>query len=220
MITTPMDPERARWIGSGIPPRLRGITLNDVEEMGAQPRALKAARLYVDGYRAQQSRNWRGFPTNPNVYGLGLLFAGPPGTGKTTMASAVMCELRRRWGVTVYQTRFADHVDRKISLLKADSGTDPEKLSRWTYAIDRVEGADVVLLDDIGHEHSTQSGYAEDTLDQLLRLRYDLGRPTLLTTNLPGEDWARRYSKPLRSFMDQCTRREIFVGESLRKADA
>ncbi|MGW3860282.1 ATP-binding protein [Streptomyces sp. NPDC005047] len=220
MITTPMDPERARWIGTGIPPRLRGITLDDIEEMGpAQPQALSKARSFAEGYRAQQSKTWRGIPVNPNIFGRGLLFAGPPGTGKTTLAAATLCELRRRWGITVYSTRFSDHVDRKIKILKADSNTDPEQLSRWTYAVERTEWSDVVLLDDVGHEHTTNSRYAEDVLDQLLRARFDEGRPSLLTTNLSGTDWAQRYSKPLRSFLDQCTRREIFVGESLRKAD-
>ncbi|MEV5265206.1 ATP-binding protein [Streptomyces werraensis] len=221
MITTPMDPERARWVGTGIPPRLRGITLNDLAATGeADAKALAMSRSFVEQYRSQQDKNWRGIPTNPNLYGRGLMFAGPPGTGKTTMAAAVLCELRRRYGVSVYQSRFGDHVERKIKAMKAGADTDPEQLSRWTYAIERTEWADVVLLDDVGHEHITDSKYAEDVLDQLLRQRYDEGRPTLLTTNLSGTDWAQRYSRALRSFMDQCTRRSIFVGESLRRADA
>lgn len=221
MITTPMDPERARWVGTGIPPRLRGITLNDVEKMGdAQRQALNNCRSFAEGYRAQQDKNWRGFPTNPDVYGQGLLFAGPPNTGKTTMACAVLCELRRRWGVSVYYTRFPAHVDRKISLLKAGADANPEELSRWTYSVERAEWADVVLLDDVGQEHTTNSGYAEDTLAEMLRQRYDEGRCTLLTTNLGGSEWAQRYSKPLRSFMDRCTRRQIFVGDVTRRAEA
>ena len=220
MITRPMDPERARWVGTGIPPRLRGITLNDVEEMGpGNPQALKNARAYVDQFRGQQDKNWRGLPTNPNIFGMGLMFAGPPNTGKTTIAAAVLCELRRRWGVSVYYTRFPAHIERKIALLKADGSANPEELSRWTYAVERAEWADVVLLDDTGQEHTTNSGYAEDTLAELLRQRYDEGRPTLITTNLGGTEWAQRYSKPLRSFMDRCTRREIFVGEVARRAE-
>ncbi|MEU0213723.1 AAA family ATPase [Streptomyces sp. NPDC006265] len=220
MITRPMDPERARWVGTGIPPRLRGLTLNDVEEMGpSHPETLAKARAYVEQFRGQQDKNWKGLPTNPNIFGQGLMFAGPPNTGKTTLAAAVLCELRRRWNVSVYYTRFPAHMDRKITLLKAGGDANPEEVSRLTYSVERVEWADVVLLDDVGQEHTTSTGYAEDTLSELLRQRHDEGLPTLITTNLGGSEWAQRYSKPLRSFMDRCTRRQIFVGEVTRRAE-
>lgn len=222
MITQLMDPERARWVGTGIPPRLRGITLNDVEEMGGATHgeALVNARAYVAQFRGQQEKNWRRLPSSPDIYGQGLMFAGPPNTGKTTLAAAVLCELRRRYGISVYYTRFPAHIERKIALLKAGPDSNAEEVSRWTYSVERAEWADVVLFDDVGHEHTTGSGYAEDTLAELLRQRYDEGRPSLLTTNLSGGEWAQRYSKPLRSFMDRCTRRQVFVGEVTRRAEA
>ncbi|MGW3272802.1 AAA family ATPase, partial [Streptomyces kronopolitis] len=134
MITTRMDPEKARWVGTGIPPRLRGITLKDVEELGGQADAIRKARHFIEGYRAQQSKNRRGLPTNPHVYGRGLLFAGQPGTGKTTLAAAILCELRRRWGVTVYASRYSEHIERERRIVRADQNVDPEELSRWQYA--------------------------------------------------------------------------------------
>lgn len=216
-LTTDMDPDVARWIGTGIPPSMRGLSFEDVEKLGSQAEALKKARFYVDGYRQQQAENWRGDPKQRFTYGRGLFFGGAPGTGKTTLAIATACELRRRWGVSVYFARYSDHIQRERQINLASYDTDPEQLSRWTYSVDRVYDAQVVVLDDIGHEHSTASRFAEDTLERIVRGRYSNGQPTILTTNLTGEGMQERYSKALRSFLDQATRRTIFTGETLRK---
>jgi DNA replication protein DnaC len=195
------------------------MTLGDIEDLGGQSDTVTKARHYVGGYGAQQSRNRRGLPVNPADFGRGLLLAGPPGTGKTTLAAAILCELRRRYGISVYASRYAEHIERERKLMRADQNTDLEEISRWQYAVERVQWADAILLDDVGHEHRTDSKFAEDTLERLLRQRYDEGRPSFITTNLTGGDWAATYSKPLRSFMDQCTRRFIFSGESFRRGE-
>lgn len=214
-LTTRMDPDKARWVGSGIPPNLRGLNFNDVEELGAQRDALKKARFYIEGLRAQQSKNWRGDVRSRFVFGRGLLFAGAPGTGKTTLAAAVLTEARIRWGFGVYMTRYPEYINKRREYVSGQI-TEPEAQSAAHWMLDRTQHSQLLVLDDVGHEHSSLSKFAEDTLESVLRTRYSDGNPTIITTNLTAEEWEARYTKPLRSFMDQATRRTIFLGESLR----
>jgi DNA replication protein DnaC len=61
-------------------------------------------------------------------------------------------------------------------------------------------GAYLVILDDVGKEHRTASGWAAQEFELLLRERYDSGLPTIITTNLSFDKWDAEYSQNLRSF--------------------
>lgn len=53
---------------------------------------------------------------------------------------------------------------------------------------------DLVLLDRFGVERKTMTEFAIDALNELLRKRYENGRPTIVVTALRnGRDWARVY---------------------------
>lgn len=56
------------------------------------------------------------------------------------------------------------------------------------------------ILDDLGKEYRTASGWAENTFDALLRSRFNAGLPTIVTTNVAMKDWGTVYGEPMGSF--------------------
>lgn len=206
-----------QWIGTGLPRRLHGVVLDDLISSGAAPEPLRAVAAWYAGLAEQQSVNGALLPNHPERYGQGLLLTGMPGTGKTTTAAGVACEVRRD-GKSVFFTRWADHVQiaRDVVSRFSSDGADPLETQRSLHALNRVNNAFVVVLDAVGEERVTDTGFGTELLDNTLRGRYDAGKPTIVTSNLTSEQWTNRYSGPMRSFLTQACRIVVFDGPSLR----
>ena len=120
-----------------------------------------------------------------NEQGIGLVFAGPPGPGKTTLAVIVLKYLARaNW--TCYMTslgEIVEHMKRGFS----DKSEDSNEL------LDRAKKAHFLLIDDIGKEHAGPTGFSATTFDNLIRHRTQHRLPTLLTTNLTEREIRNRY---------------------------
>jgi DNA replication protein DnaC len=130
----------------------------------AYDRALAYCRRFADGPARAE--------------GLGLLFWGPAGTGKTHLAVAILAELAANNGARGRLCTFAALLD------EIARSYDKASLTSESGVLRSVLEADVLVLDDLGARKMTD--WAADTLFTIVNGRYMARRPTLVTT--PFED--------------------------------
>jgi len=158
------DPDRDPLHGIGVPGRLRHCTLgNFVPRAPALAAAYSRALSYCERFRSGLSEG-----------GLGLLFWGPQGTGKTHLAVAVLAELVSNAGARGRFCEFGQVLD---DIARHHDRTAPATVSG---GLDALVAADVLVLDDLASRRMTD--WAADTLFTLVNGRYLARRPTVITT--------------------------------------
>ena len=61
----------------------------------------------------------------------------------------------------------------------------------------------VLIIDDLGKEHTTLSGWQSSVFHDILRTRFHHGLPTIVTTNIRLENWASEYGDATESFANE-----------------
>ena len=149
--------------------------------------------------------------------GLGLMLYGLPGRGKTTMGNVILQEILRSAkpellgmepGKTVsrpcYFITYNGLLELKGSIMDDHDGDD-ELLYNGILgeAYDDAYNVRVLVLDDVGKEHASASGWQKNMLHHVLRTRFNNGLPTIVTTNIKIDDWEAHYGSATQSFVNE-----------------
>lgn len=145
------------------------------------------------------------------LVGSGLALLGRPGVGKTTLASVIGQTLIRLGSNEMWDSPRGESLDRPVyftsyptlleTLKQAMSGESGAlALRNAMFVVDRGSAIRLLIIDDLGKEHRTESGWAEKVFEHLLRERFEQGYPTLVTSNTPWESWGGVYGLSLASF--------------------
>ncbi len=115
--------------------------------------------------------------------GVGLLFTGSVGTGKTHLATAVLRKLVLEKGV---RGLFCDYQE----LLKQITNSYNAAAKTTEFEVLRpIFQAEILLLDELGGYRTTE--WASDTVANILNTRYNSRRVTIITTNFAVEPESR-----------------------------
>lgn len=220
-------------IASNIPRRFIGMEPSDIEEaMGSFPEEIEEWITNVLEGRVIKQLGGIG------VTGVGLLFDGGPGLGKTTHAVVTLMELIRRMPEeqatrifmtagtelsrsfrSIYYLTFPEFVVRKKAIMEADPETKRELYEEMEGLHGRSKNDNlnvrILVLDDLGKEYGSK--YVDASFDEILRSRYDKGLPTIVTTNLLREKWAAQYGEAMGSFAYEAFVRIQLGAKDLRK---
>jgi DNA replication protein DnaC len=156
---------KARSLSAVIPRRYRDVSFERPPVTDIDPQVVSATRRFAD--RIDEKLDG----------GRGLWFMGPVGTGKTTLAMLVSkAALKTGRSVAIYS------LPRLLNEIR-----DTHRAERSHVGLlDRLTAVDLLHIDDVGAERSTD--WVLEELYSIVNARYEEQRSMVITTNILDRD--------------------------------
>ena len=182
----------------GIYARYRDSTFENLAETmpATQKEAYDECRTYAENF-AEHKKN-----------GVGMILKGTVGTGKTSLAVAVLREVIRRYGGG-YFIPMVSLMDRLLSMSKGDR----DEFERFEK---RIRSTPLLVLDDLGAEH--ESSWVRTKIDAIITERHNRLLPVIITTNLKANEILEGYRERVYDRLKNSSIVVNFTGASMRSA--
>jgi len=136
-----------------------------------------------------------------------LLFSGNAGLGKTFLSACIARTVADRGYSVVYES--ASHLFHTLEKARFEANEENRR------AAAKYNDCDLLIVDDLGTELPGQ--FVTAALYTLINDRLLESKPTIISTNLVEDDFAKRYGPQIASRLKGCYRRMTFVGEDIRQ---
>jgi DNA replication protein DnaC len=139
---------------------------------------------------------------------VNLILYGSNGSGKTYLSSLVIKD--------AYIKRFSSFRVTLQGYIDLQFKKDEEEIRE---KVDKIENAEFLVLDEVGKETFAKNQFNIIKLEELLRQRDTIGRPTIICTNLPLEGDGglyKQYGNSIKDLIEGNFLKVEFVGESNR----
>ncbi len=139
-----------------------------------------------------------------------LIFMGPPGLGKTFLSTCIAKELLKKGYSVIYETAY-----RTFSMLEELKFKRTEDTEKLKVKADKLYECDLLILDDLGSEFSSQ--YTTAALFDIINSRLITGKKTVVNTNLTMSEIEKKYKERVASRIMGHFVRVQFIGSDVRQ---
>ncbi len=203
-----------------IPPRFRNAILNlENEQPGLRGESIKSMLEIHENLRIGEK----------NI----IVLSGPVGCGKTY--ASIMGGLLYDWKVKYYD-RFMQYfneddpentfqlaweeIEMSINAsccFQFETSTDLIETAKRGDVRDKINSRRLLVIDDLGREYFTDSGFGMGVWDTVFDSIYRNARPTIITTNMVPKEFETRYNPRIFDRLRESATWNIIKENSLRK---